>query len=153
FLGGGDGGLARLGAGEDLGDVGDPHARALTLQDPADVHQAGVVGHAQHFRPGVDGVAGLVGAHRGGDVTVLEREGAAEPAALLGLVDLHQVQAAYRAQQAVGTVAQAEHPQPVAGGVVSDPVRIVGAHVGHAEYVYEELGQVVHARSQIGDLA
>ena len=43
-------------------------------------------------------------------------------------------------------VADAEHPQPVAGRVVGDPVREVGPDVGHAEHVDEELGQLVGPR-------
>ena len=52
-------------------------------QHPADVHQAGVVAGDQHLGAGLADVPGLVGAHRHRGVGVLDREGAAEAAALL----------------------------------------------------------------------
>ena len=51
----------------------------------------------------------------------------------------------------VRSVADAEHPQAVAGRVVGHPVREVGADVGHAEDVDEELAQLVGPRSGLGD--
>ena len=49
-------------------------------------------------------------------------------------------------QQPRGPVADAEHPQRVAGGVVGHAVREVRADVGHAEHVDEELAQLVGPR-------
>ena len=46
-------------------------------------------------------------------------------------------------------VADAEHPQRVAGRVIGHPVREVGAHVLHAEDVDEELAQLVDDRGDV----
>ena len=51
-------------------------------------------------------------------------------------------------QQPPGPVADAEHPQRVAGRVVGHPVREVRADVGHAEHVDEELAQLVDPRAR-----
>ena len=75
-------------------------------------------------------VAHLVGEHRGRGVGVLDRERAAEAAALVGAGQLDQVEAAHRAQQPQRPVAHPQQPQRVAGRVVGDPVRVVGADVG-----------------------
>ena len=96
-------------------------------------------------------VAGLVGAHRHGGVGVLEREGAAEAAALVGARELQQGEPADLLEQPPRPVADPEHPQRVAGRVVGDRVRVVGADVGHAEHVDEELRELVDLRRRLGD--
>ena len=98
--------------------------------------------------PVVRHVARLVGAHRHRGVGVLHRERAAEAAALLGARQVHQVEPAHRSQQPARPVADAEHPQRVAGRVVGHPVREVRADVGHAEHVDEELAQLVDLRRE-----
>ena len=50
-------------------------------------------------------------------------------------------------------VADAEHPQRVARGVIGDPVREVRADVGDAEDIGEERRQVVHPGDQPSDVA
>ena len=76
---------------EDLGEVHHPDAGPLPRQHPADVHQAGVVAGDQHLGAGLAHVPGLVRAHRHRGVGVLHREGAAEPAALLGRRQVDQL--------------------------------------------------------------
>ena len=95
---------------------------------------------------GGEHVAHLVGEHRRRGVGVLDRERAAEAAARVGAGQLDQVDAAHGAQQPQRLVADAQHPQRVAGRVVGDPVRVVRADVGHAEHVDEQLGQLVGPR-------
>ena len=112
-------------------------------QPAADVHQAGGVAGGAAPRRRCRARSHLVGEHRRRGVGVLHREGAAEAAALVGAGQLDQVDAAHRAQQPQRLVADAQHPQRVAGRVVGDPVREVGADVGHAEHVDQELGQLV----------
>ena len=129
--------------GQDLGQVHHAYAGPLAGQRPADVHQAAVVAGDQHLRAGLAHVAGLVGDHRHRGVGVLDREGAAEAAALLGPRQLDEVEAAHRLQQPCGPVADAQHPQRVAGRVVGHAVREVRADVGHPEHVDEELRQLV----------
>ena len=75
---------APLGRRQDLGEVHRAHAGALSRQQAADVHQAGVVAGDQHLGAGVADVARLVRTHGDRGVGVLHREGAAEAAALLG---------------------------------------------------------------------
>ena len=48
-----------------------------------------------------------------------------------------------RAQQRQRLVADPQHPQRVAGRVVGDPVRVVGADVGDPEHIDQQLGQLV----------
>ena len=81
--------LERLGCEVDFpleqtccGQMHRPHPGALTRQRTADLHQAGVVGGADDLGAGVEHPAHLVGQHRGRDLRVLHREGAAEAAAL-----------------------------------------------------------------------
>ena len=59
-----------------------------------------------------------------------------------------QPQPAHRLEQPARPVADAEHPQRVAGRVVGHPVREVGPDVGDAEHVDEELGQLVGPRAR-----
>jgi hypothetical protein len=139
-----------LGGGEDLGQVDGAHAGAQAAQPAADVHQAGAVAGAAQLGVGGQHVAHLVGEHGGGDVGVLHREGAAEPAARLRLWQLHQVDPAHLAEQAQRPVADPQQPQGVAGRVVGHPVREVGADVGDPEHVDQELRQFVGARRQVG---
>jgi hypothetical protein len=74
-------------------------------------------------------VAQLVGEHRHRGVRVLDRERPAEPAALLSLVDLDEVDPLDRTQQPQRAVADLEQPQRMAGRVVGDAVRERGADV------------------------
>ena len=88
----------------------------------------------------------LVGQHRGRGVGVLDREGAAEPAARVGRRQLDQVEPAHRAQQPQRLVADAQQPQRVAGRVVGHPMRVRRADVLDAEHVDEQLGQLERLR-------
>ena len=102
---------------------------------PAVHTSAWVVQHAAH----------LVGQHGGGGVRVLDRERAAEAAAGVGVRQLDQVDPGHVAQQPERPVADPQQPQRVAGRMVGDPVRVVGADVLHAEHVDQQLGQFVGA--------
>jgi hypothetical protein len=115
---------------------------AAAGQAAADVGQTGPVGGGQIRRTGAGCGGALVGQHRPGHVRVLQRERAAEAAALLGVRQRHQVDAPHPLQQAPRLVAQAQQPQPVTGRVVGHPVRERRADVGHAEHVDQELGQL-----------
>jgi hypothetical protein len=66
-------------------------------------------------------VGHLVGEHRRRRLGVLDRERAAEAAALVGGGQLHQVEASGGAQQLQRPVADPQQPQGVAGRVVGDP--------------------------------
>ena len=92
--------------------------------------------------PRVEHAAQLVGEHRHRGVGVLDRERAAEAAALLGLGQLDEVDPAHGPQQPPRPVADVQQPQRVAGRVQRDPVRERGADVDHAELVDQELGQL-----------
>ena len=139
-----------FGAGQDLRQVHGGHPGALPAERAADVHQAGVVGGAQHLGLGLLNGGNLVGAHRGGDVGVLYGERAAEAAAGLRRGQLGQLQPAHFAQQPQRRVAHPEHPQRMAGGVIGHPVREVRTHVGHPQHVHQQGGQVVNARREAG---
>ena len=64
----------------------------------------------------------------------------------VGRRQLDQVMPAHVAQQFQRLVADPQHPQGVAGGVVGDPVRVVGADIAHVEHVDQQFGQLVGAR-------
>ena len=128
------------------------HAGPLARQRPADVGQAGVVPGGTDLGAGVEHVTDLVGQHRHRRVSVLDREGAAEAAALGRGGQLDQVDAAHRAQQPQRRVADLEQPQRVTGGMVGHPVGVIRADVLHAEHVDQELRQLVDARGHRGDL-
>ena len=128
-------------------------AGASAVQQSADVGEARVVAGDDVLRARLDDVARLVVSHGDGDVGVLDAERAPETAALLGGGQLAQVGTGDRAQQPQRTVADAEHAQAVAGGVVGDAVGEVGADVSDAEHVDEEFGQFEHPRGERVDLA
>ena len=136
----------RFGRGEDLREVHCANAGADPAQATADVHQARRVACAAHLGAGLDDVGHLVGKHRGGGVGVLDRERATEAAAGIRRRQFDERHAAHVAQQFQRLVADAQHAQRVAGGVVGDAVRVVGADVAHVEHVDEELREFVGAR-------
>ena len=117
----------------------DAHARARVAQAAADVHQAGVVGRGADLGAGVEDAPQLVGQHRRRRVGVLDREGAAEAAALLGVRQLDEVDAAHRAQQPQRRVADLQQPQRVARRVVGHAVRERRADVLDPQPPDEEL--------------
>ena len=99
---------------------------------------------AQNSAPGVEDAADLVAEHGHRRVGVLDGERAAEPAALLGPGQLDQVDPPDRPQQPQRGVADAEHPQRVAGRVIRHPVRVIGADVLDPQLVDEELRELEH---------
>jgi hypothetical protein len=138
--------------GQDLGQVHHADAGARVAQAAADVHQAGVVGGGADVGAGVDDPPQLVGQHRRRRVGVLDREGAAEAAALLGGRQLDEVDAAHRAQEPDRRVAHLEQPQRVARRVIGHAVMEGRADVLHPEAPDEELGELEDARGEIADL-
>ena len=108
--------------------------RSRDRPPPMCIRQDAVAGGAD-LGPGAEHVAHLVGQHRRGGVGVLDRERAAEAAAHVGVGQLDQLQPGHVAQQPQRPVADPQHPQRVAGRVVGDPVRVVGADVLDAEHV------------------
>ena len=89
----------------------------------------------------------LVRQHRRDRVGVLQREGAAEPAALLGLAAARPDRCPATARSSrQRLVAHPQHPQRMARRVIGDPVRVVRADIRHPEHVDQQLGQLVGAR-------
>ena len=68
-------------------------AGALAVQSAEDVHEAGVVDGGADFGERVFDTAELVGEHGGGDIAVLDGEGAAEAAALVDSLQLDEIDA------------------------------------------------------------
>ena len=132
-----------VGTGQDLGQVDRPYPGAQARESAADVHEARRVPGGADLGLRAEHARHLVRQHRRRGLGVLHRERPAEPAADVGVGQLHQVQPANRAQQLQGLVADAQHPQRVARRVVGDPVRVVGADVGHPQHVDQELGELV----------
>src|SRR5687767_13695449 len=98
-------------AGEYLGEMHGLHPCTKAGKSAADVHQARVVSRCADLGLGVEDAPDLIREHRGGGVRVLDREGPAEPAALLGLGELHEVDAPHVAQQFQRSTSDLEHPQ------------------------------------------
>src|SRR5581483_3003922 len=104
-------------------------------------------------RAGRDDRVELVREHGRRDLRVLDREHAAEAAALLGARQLDELDVAHRAKQAQRPVAEAKPAEAVAGRVIRHAVREGCADVLHAEPVDEELRQLEHARAERRRLA
>ena len=122
------------------------HAGALAPQRAADVHQARVVGRRADLGARVEHVAQLVGEHRHRGVGVLDRERAAEAAALARALELDEVDALRRraAAAAAGRRLAAAAASGRSGGSVTRCGND-GADVLDAEAVDEELGQLEDA--------
>ena len=80
--------------------------------------------------------------HRGRDVGVLDRERAAEAAALLGVRQLDELEARHRAQQPGRSVADTEQAQRMARRVVRHGARVGRADLLDPEHAREELRQL-----------
>jgi len=133
-------------SGEDLGQVHRLGAGVQPGQPAADVHEARAVARGAYLRAGGEHGTHLVGQHRRGHGTVLHRERAAEPAAHLGVRQLHQVDARDVAQQPQRAVTDPQQAQRMAGRVVGDPVRVVRPDVLHPENINKQLRQLERAR-------
>ena len=129
----------------------DAHPGVDAGQATADVHEAGVVAGAQDLGARGHHVAHLVGEHRGGGLGVLHGEGAAEAAADLGIGQVDEGERLDGLEKTVGAVGDLGDPQRVAGGVVGDRVREVGAHVLGAQDIDEQLGEVVGVSGDLLD--
>ena len=123
--------------------------RAGLLQPAGDVHQAaGVAGHHGLGAAG-DDIAHLAFHHRLADRRIDDAEDPAKTAAGLFLFERHQLQAVHGAQQALGFFAQPQAAQPVAGGVVGDPLGEARPDVGDAELVDQVLAELEGAPGQV----
>src|SRR5918996_29289 len=75
---------------QNLCEMDGSKTRSLSSERPVYVHQARVIQRNAHLGPTAHQFLQLVGQHRGRRVGVLDRKGAAEAAALLGTVELHE---------------------------------------------------------------
>ena len=116
-----------------------------------DVHEAGVVARGADFGARLRNGVHLFVQHGGGDFGVLDGEGAAEAAALIGIGEFDESEALDGFEQALRLVADVERAQGVAGGVDGDGVGVRGADIGNAEFVDEEFGELEDAREDGGD--
>ncbi len=95
---------------------------------------------ARHrLRARIQHPAHLVLQHRTGHIRVLDRKRPAKPAALLKVLNLHQLHPAHRAQQLQGPVAQMQTAQPMAARMVRHTVRIMCAHILQPKLLRQEL--------------
>ena len=140
-----------FGRGEDLGEVDRIDPGALAMKGAADVHEARVIGRGAVLGPGVEHAADLVREHGHRRIGVLDGERAAEAAALVGVLELDQVDPPDLAEQPLGRIADPEHPLRVAGRVERHPVGEIGADVVDPELVDEERRELEHAGDQVAD--
>ena len=128
---------------QDLGQVHRPHAGALAAQRAADVHQARLVGRRADLGARVEHAPQLVREHRHRRVGVLDRERAAEPAALAARSSSSTRSMPRTARSSRrGRSPTLQQPQRVARRVQRHPVRERRADVDHAEHVDQELRQL-----------
>src|SRR5829696_2115847 len=126
-------------------------SRTKASESAPDVHQARVVSCRTDLGLGVEDASELVREHSGGGVRVLDGERPAEPATLLGLGELHEVDAPHVPQELQWRIPDLQHPQRVACRMISNPVRIIGADVGDAESLDQELGELEDPGAEILD--
>jgi len=127
-------------------------AGTLAAEGAADVHEAGVIGAGAGFGARAEDALELVGEHGGGDVGILDGEGAAEAAALVGVGEWEEGEAFDLLEEVGGFGAEVERAEAVAGGVEGDGMGVEGADVGDAELVGEEFGELEDAGEDGGDL-
>jgi len=126
-------------------------AGALAAEGAADVHEAGVIGAGAGFGVGAEDALELVREHGGGDVGILDGEGAAEAAALVGVGEFNEGEAFDLLEEVGGLGAKVERAEAVAGGVEGDGVGVEGTDVGEAELVGEEFRELEDAGEDGGD--
>jgi len=76
-------------------------------------------------------------------VRVFHCKGPAEPAAIVGVLHLHELGAVHPAQQLPGLLMHADAAQQVAGVVIGDPAAVAGPHVLHLQDIDQEFGELV----------
>ena len=81
-------------------------AGALAAEGTADVHEAGVIGPGAGFGVGAEDALDFVGEHGGGDVGILDGEGAAEAAALVGVGEFEEGETFHLLEEVGGLRAQ-----------------------------------------------
>jgi len=135
-----DGSSGGLGfAGKDFGEMKGFYTGLLAVEGTLKVHEAGVIAGGADFGAGAEDGGSFFSEHGGGDVGIFDGEGSAEAAALFGVGEIDELDAADVLEEAHGAVAEVEGAEAVAAGVVGDAVGVVGSYVFEAEAVGEEL--------------
>ena len=116
------------------------------------MHKAAIVYSSADFCARVQHGADFVGEHGGGDVCVLDGEGATKATAFLDVLNRLQVEAAHVFQEADGNVAEVQAAHGVTTGVIRDLVRIGGADVFDTEFADEKFRELVDAREERFDI-
>src|SRR5262249_574082 len=132
-------GLSRR--GDDLGEVHGADTGAALREAAADLEQARTVERGADVGARLLDARALVGEHRARRLGVLDREGAAEAAALVRPRKLGYLQPAYVPKQPQRCVADTGDTERVAGRVVRDTVRERRSDVLDAEPGDDELRQ------------
>ncbi len=117
-------------------------APALTLQLARHVHQAAEIAGEQGVGAGRDDLVALARDDRVGQFAVFDREGSAEAAADVGLVELDQAEAFDAGEQLARLVMHAELAQARAGIVIGGDAGKARRDAGHAELVDQEARQL-----------
>ena len=122
------------------------------MKRAVDVHEAAIIDGGADFCAGIQHSADFVGEHGGGDIGILDGEGAAEAAALLNILDGLQIEPSHVFQQTDGNVAEVQAAHGVATSVIGNLVRIGRADIVDAELADEEFGEFVNAREKRFDI-
>lgn len=126
---------------------------AKAIEAPLDVHQAGLVGAAKIIGFRREGESDLFLDHVAGNLGLLYAESSAEAAASARFGHFDVGKALDVLEQSQGLLFDAEHAGEMAAFVVGDGALEVGAHVGDAKYIDDELREFVDARGQLRDFA
>src|SRR5205085_11456241 len=119
--------------------------RAPPREAAADLQQARAVDGGADLRPTLLDRRTLVREHRARGVRVLDRERAAEAAALLGSGQVDELETADLPQQPERRVTHVRHAQRVARRVIHDATGEARADVLDAEPADQELGELEDA--------
>lgn len=111
-----------------------------------------IIAGNKDFRSSITRCSGLVRPHCHRSICVLYREDSTEPAALLCVRQLDEVDVAHRGEKLQWAVTNPQHPQGMTSRVVSDAMRKGRTDVGDTEDVDEKFGQFIDGGRDLLDV-
>lgn len=121
------------------------------IESALDVHEACLVCTAEIVGSGGKCECNFFLDHMSRNLRLFNAECAAEPTAAVSFGHFNVAEPLYILQKSKGLLFYAEHASEVAALVIGDRAIEVGANVGDAQNINDELGEFVNARSKIGN--
>jgi hypothetical protein len=143
--------LLCLFSSQNFGEVNGADACLQAMERTLDVHEAGVVAGGTDFSSSAENGGGFFFEHGGGDIGVLDGEGAAKSAAAVEVFDFNKLDAADGAEELHGAFSETETAQAVAACVIGDAVGVVSANIFQTEVFGKEFGELEDARKEFFD--